>query len=53
MLWQTLVNTTGLHDPNARRTAGRLLPDNLPETKQALAEGVTWGIDALFIMSGR
>ncbi|MGK3550301.1 hypothetical protein ACSLOE_30550, partial [Escherichia coli] len=24
------------------------LPDNLPETKQALAEGVTRGIDALY-----
>ncbi|WP_436232970.1 plasmid mobilization relaxase MbeA, partial [Escherichia coli] len=48
--WQTLVNHHyGLHDPNAPENRRTLtLPDNLPETKQALAEGVTRGIDALY-----
>lgn len=48
--WQTLVNHHyGLHDPNAPENRRILtLPDNLPETKQALAEGVTRGIDALY-----
>ncbi|MBW6091009.1 relaxase/mobilization nuclease domain-containing protein [Escherichia coli] len=47
---QTLVNHHyGLHDPNAPENRRTLtLPDNLPETKQALAEGVTRGIDALY-----
>ncbi|MGK3550243.1 hypothetical protein ACSLOE_30130, partial [Escherichia coli] len=37
------------HDPNAPENRRTLtLPDNLPETKQALAEGVTRGIDALY-----
>ena len=42
--WQTLVNHHyGLHDPNAPENRRILtLPDNLPETKQALfAESVT------------
>ncbi len=41
--WQTLVNHHyGLHDPNAPENRRTLtLPDNLPETKQALAESVT------------
>ncbi len=48
--WQTLVNHHyGLHDPNAPENRRTLtLPDNLPETKQALAESVTRGIDALY-----
>lgn len=48
--WQTLVNHHyGLHDPNAPENRRILtLPDNLPETKQALAESVTRGIDALY-----
>ncbi|EPC2644422.1 plasmid mobilization relaxase MbeA [Shigella flexneri] len=48
--WQTLVNHYyGLHDPNAPENRRTLtLPDNLPETKQAIAEGVTRGIDALY-----
>ncbi|ECM8642706.1 relaxase/mobilization nuclease domain-containing protein, partial [Salmonella enterica subsp. enterica serovar Agona] len=48
--WQTIVNgRLGLHDPNAPENRRTLtLPDNLPETKQALAEGVTRGIDALY-----
>ncbi|MDK6494402.1 nuclease, partial [Corynebacterium coyleae] len=48
--WQTLVNHHyGLHDPNAPENRRILtLPDNLPETKQAFAEGVTRGIDALY-----
>ncbi|EFZ2809135.1 TPA: nuclease, partial [Shigella flexneri] len=48
--WQTLVNHHyGLHDPNAPENRRALtLPDNLPETKQALAESVTRGIDALY-----
>ncbi len=43
--WQTLVNHHyGLHDPNAPENRRILtLPDNLPETKQALAESVTRG----------
>lgn len=48
--WQTLVNHHyGLHDPNApenRRT--QIIPHNLPETKQALAEGVNRGLEALY-----
>ncbi|HFP9581134.1 TPA: relaxase/mobilization nuclease domain-containing protein, partial [Escherichia coli] len=41
--WQTLVNHHyGLHDPNAPENRRILtLSDNLPETKQALAESVT------------
>nr|WP_212591439.1 relaxase/mobilization nuclease domain-containing protein [Escherichia coli] len=48
--WQTLVNHHyGLHDPNAPENRRTLtLSDNLPETKQAIAEGVTRGIDALY-----
>ncbi len=48
--WQTLVNHHyGLHDPNAPENRRTLtLPDNLPETKQALAESVIRGIDALY-----
>ena len=48
--WQTLVNHHyGLYDPNAPENRRILtLPDNLPETKQALAESVTRGIDALY-----
>lgn len=48
--WQTLVNHHyGLHDPNAPENRRILtLPDNLPKTKQALAESVTRGIDALY-----
>ncbi|WP_170739784.1 relaxase/mobilization nuclease domain-containing protein, partial [Escherichia coli] len=48
--WQTLVNHHyGLHDPNAPENRRILtLSDNLPETKQALAESVTRGIDALY-----
>ncbi|EPR9862535.1 plasmid mobilization relaxase MbeA [Shigella dysenteriae] len=48
--WQTLVNHHyGLHDPNAPENRRTLtLPDNLPETKQALAESITRGIDALY-----
>ncbi len=48
--WQTLVNHHyGLHDPNAPENRRILtLPDNLPEKKQALAESVTRGIDALY-----
>lgn len=48
--WQTLVNHHyGLHDPNAPENRRTLtLPDNLPETKQALAESVTRGLEVLY-----
>ena len=48
--WQTLVNHHyGLHDPNAPENRRTLtLPDNLPETKQAIAESVTRGLDVLY-----
>lgn len=48
--WQTLVNHHyGLHDPNAPENRRILtLPDNLPETKQALAESVTRGLEVLY-----
>ncbi len=47
---QSLVNLDyGLHDPIAPENRRPLtLPDTLPETKQALAVGVTRGIDALY-----
>ncbi len=43
-----LITITGCmtRTPENRRTL--TLPDNLPETKQAIAEGVTRGIDALY-----
>ena len=38
----------GLHDPNAPENRRTLtLPDNLPETKQALAESVTRGLSTI------
>ena len=48
--WQTLMNHHyGLHDPNAPENRRTLtLPDNLPETKQAIAESVTRGLDVLY-----
>ncbi|MCV5491931.1 nuclease, partial [Escherichia coli] len=37
------------HDPNAPENRRTLtLPDNLPETKQAIAESVTRGLDVLY-----
>ncbi|MXE70781.1 nuclease, partial [Escherichia coli] len=39
----------GLHDPNAPENRRTLtLPDNMPETKQALAESVTRGLEVLY-----
>ncbi|MDA5570917.1 nuclease, partial [Escherichia coli] len=48
--WQTLVkHHYGLHDPNAPENRRTLTPpDNLPETKQAIAESVTRGLDVLY-----
>ncbi|MDO1616289.1 nuclease, partial [Escherichia coli] len=47
---RTLVNDHyGRHDPNAPENRRTLtLPDNLPETKQAIAESVTRGLDVLY-----
>ncbi|WP_418516823.1 hypothetical protein ACKT8B_24590 (plasmid) [Escherichia coli] len=48
---QTLVNHHyGLHHPTPRRTAEMTLPAYLPETKKALAQGVTHGIETRFTM---